>query len=536
MRFLLLIVLPLSGTASSEECRTCHTRIWESYRTTAMARSARALDAGAPTESFDRAEFSHAPSGFRYRVSIENGRYVLAFERPGGPGGSKPLAYAVGSGERAISYLINEDGFLYEAPAAYYSLGHQWGLSPGYGRYSFPYLARPIAPGCLSCHASFLQAVPGTLNKYRPQPFLEGGVACERCHGDGARHVAKMRAGEAIGDSLIVQPAKLAPAERDSICAQCHLTGDVRVMRLGMDWQSYHPGARLSDYQTVFVRARKSGAPTVTGHVESLAASGCKRAAGDRLWCGSCHDPHVVPARAEAVAWFRSRCLACHAVQACKETAAARAQAKDNCMGCHMPKVAASDAEHTVFTDHSIPRRPRKATPADKSESELVAFDGAPALRDVALAYAIAAVGKTSGAYRARARALLERVASESSNDVEALVSLAEIYRTGGEGARAEPLYRRAIAVDPAQATALVGLGGILTERGGFAEAARLWEDALSRNNGLELVRLNLAWVLVRLGKRAEGEAEYRKAWQRNPAFMPPAELVQALAAAGLRQ
>ena len=60
---------------------------------------------------------------------------------------TKPLAYAVGSGTRAFSYLLEDAGVLYEAPVAYYAEGKSWGLEPGYDGYSYPYLTRPIAPG-----------------------------------------------------------------------------------------------------------------------------------------------------------------------------------------------------------------------------------------------------------------------------------------------------------------------------------------------------------------------------------------------------
>ena len=124
---------------------------------------------------------------------------------------AKPLAYAIGSGTRAFSYLLQDDGFLYEAPVAYYAANHSWGLAPGYNAYSYPYLTRPIVPGCLTCHASGVQVAPPALNRYASPAFLEGGVACERCHGDGARHVAKMKSGDRTGAPEILQPADLPP-------------------------------------------------------------------------------------------------------------------------------------------------------------------------------------------------------------------------------------------------------------------------------------------------------------------------------------
>ena len=487
-----------------------------------MARSARKLDPAAAPERFDSASFTHRPSGYRYRVSLTKTGYAVEFSK-GGLTASKPLGYAVGSGTRAYSYLIENEGFLYEAPVAYYASGNSWGLAPGYDGYSYPFLTRPIAPGCLACHASSVQAEPLTLNRYRSPAFLEGGVACERCHGDGAKHIASMKAGD------ILNPAKMTPDRRDSICAQCHLTGDVKVMRAGSDWRTYHPGEKLSDSQTVFVRASAGDGMKVTGHVENLALSKCKRMAGDQLWCGSCHDPHLVPALAEAKAWYRSRCLTCHATKGCTEAQAVRRKVADDCIGCHMPKRTATDAEHVVLTDHSIPRRPHRESAGDP-DAALAPFDGAPASqRDLALAYAMAAVGHKTGTDRTRAISLLQTVVKEAPDDVDVLLYLAEIYRNDDKNDLARPLYERAIALDPRQVTGSVGLGGILMERGDYRGAIRFWNDALSKNAGLELVRMNLALAQLKIGDRSAAEQNLRKAVELNPAFGAARDLLNQL-------
>ena len=536
MRWIMLLGLAVAAAAQtgmgSAVCGTCHAAIYQSYRTTPMARSARKLPSGGAPERFDHASFSHHSSGFEYRVSLKNSQYTMEFTKAGGASGVKTLAYAIGSGTRAFSYLLEEDGFLYEAPVAYYAASNSWGLEPGYDGYSYPYLTRPIAPGCLACHASSVQAMPLTLNRYGSPAFLEGGVSCERCHGNGAKHVAQMRSGSAAQGSQILNPAKLAPPRRDSICEQCHLTGEVRVMRAGADWQTYQPGGLLSESLAAFVRSKASAGMRVTGHVENLALSACKRKSGDRLWCGSCHDPHVEPALAQASSIFRRRCLTCHADKPCTEKQAARNRVHDDCIGCHMPKSRATDAQHVVLTDHSIPRRPHRegAIRANADESELEPFSGAPApARELALAYAIAAVGKPAGPDRSRALSLLERVVQERPNDVEVLLYLAEIYRNDGKNDRARPLYERAIRLDPGQVTASVGLGGILMEGGDYAQAIRLWNDALAKNAGLELVRLNLSVALLRVGDRAAAEANLRKALDLNPAFRPALDLLQKL-------
>ena len=209
-----------------------------------MAATSGQAGKGVPAESFANAAFTHAASGFRYRVSRSGGGYWMDFEKAadGSLHGRKPLAYFAGSGAVARSYLTAADGFLYEAPVTYYSASAKWDLSPAYGGYAYPYMTRAIVPGCLNCHASFLSVVAGSQNRFGSPPFREGGVACERCHGAGDAHIAKMQSGRTQGGTSIVNPAKLAADGRDSVCAQCHLSGEVRVMRPGAAWDSYRAG------------------------------------------------------------------------------------------------------------------------------------------------------------------------------------------------------------------------------------------------------------------------------------------------------
>ena len=134
-RWFPVAIVLLTGTmgwgqtnAVSAVCASCHWAIYNAYRATPMARSARKLDAASSAESSASASFRHPSSGFAYRVSIRNGEYLLQFDNGrGGVRGEKPLAYAVGSGVRAFSYLIADDGFLYEAPVAYYAAAGNFG-------------------------------------------------------------------------------------------------------------------------------------------------------------------------------------------------------------------------------------------------------------------------------------------------------------------------------------------------------------------------------------------------------------------------
>ncbi len=507
-------------------CATCHSSIYQSYSATPMALSSGRVGAGAFQESFAASNFFHPRSGVRYRVFKEQNDYYFDFTREASVAssheirGRRRLDYFIGSGAAGRSYLFSIDRFLFQAPVSYYSKLKQWNMSPGFDLYKEVRLTRPVEAACLECHASRLQAVPGTQNRFDKVPYLEGGVSCERCHGPGKQHVIKMSSGG--GSREIVNPAKLEPRRRDSVCAQCHLTGEARITREGRSLSTFRPGDLLSSHVTSFVWS--SGARSgikVTSHFENLWQSACKKASGDRLSCLSCHDPHTVPVETERKEYFRGKCFSCHQNLDCKLKIELRARKGNDCIACHMPKSAALDVGHTVFTDHSIPRRigGRPRPEAGVSERSLISFWGGDieGARELGLAYAEAAVQEQNDVYYARAFELLKKAEPERPRDARLLEQLAYLYEHFGDENKAMTLYRRAVQADPSQVVAAVNLGSLLAKRGRFQEAIPLWEDALSRNPGLETASVYLALAYLRVANPAAAETALLKTLEYNP-------------------
>jgi tetratricopeptide (TPR) repeat protein len=263
------------------------------------------------------------------------------------------------------------------------------------------------------------------------------------------------------------------------VCAQCHLTGQSRVVRAGRQLADYRPGDLLADFAAIIVPAERMEFQ-VNSHVEKLAESGCKRAAGDRLWCGSCHDAHTVPAPSERAAYFRGKCLSCHGPAECERGF--------DCTACHMPKNPAADAGHGVFTDHAIPRRPTAQAARARNESStswiLRAWRAADAGdRELGLAYAEAGVRTGDRRQQAEAIRLLSGAAqADGAQDGEVQVRLADLLERAGNPARAMELYRAALRQDPNAVVALVNLGRLYGSSGRLDEAIALWREALKRN------------------------------------------------------
>ena len=495
----------------NQACAACHAAIVRSYMRTPMAQSSGKAGTGDLKEAFDRAEFRDSNGAFSYRVAPD---YQLAFAQQHASQpitGRRELTYFIGSGAAARTFLIDQDGFLFESPVTYYRQSSSWKASPGFDTLDYPYLTRPVVPGCLQCHASGIQANPGTLNGYAVPPFRETGVSCERCHGPGGDHIA--------GRGRMVNPAKLAPAARDSICAQCHLSGEVRVAKAGKPDRALPAGELLTNDLTVFVRAGSPSELRVTSHVENLAQSGCKRASGDKMWCGTCHDPHTTPTPTTKAAYYRGKCLTCHQTQDCHAAAEARSANGDSCTACHMPRGETSDVQHVVFTDHSIRRKPTASVAPANADSDLTPYTSFTATtRDLALAYAVVALRDHKPADRERAFTLLKRAAADGTADPAALAYLAEFYRDAKDDAHALPLYQQVWRMDKSQYAAAAALGAYQMQRGNLADAIRFWQEALALNPAMVLVRVNLANALVRSGNPREARDELEKALRFNPA------------------
>ena len=94
-----------------------------------------------------------------------------------------------------------------------------------------------------------------------------------------------------------VNPSRLEPALRAAVCEQCHLQGQVRVLRRGRGVFDFRPGLPLEQFWAVFEFAQdESAAPKAVGQVEQMQQSRCFQASDGALGCSSCHDPHRLPA------------------------------------------------------------------------------------------------------------------------------------------------------------------------------------------------------------------------------------------------
>lgn len=475
-----------TSAVCSTTCAVCHPKEADGFAKTPMARSL--SRAGTQAEKV----FEHTFSQTRFSIRNADGGVVQSFTR-GGESESLVFQYVIGSGEHAFGYLAEVENHLFQSPLSYYSKRQQWDVAPGYEQDASPDFTRPVTIECLTCHSGAARPAPETLNTYLTPPFAALGITCERCHGGTQAHVKNPVRG------TVLNPAKLSPPERDSICEQCHLAGEIRIPNPGKAIPDFEPGQTLEQSYTVYVAAHgPEQTVKVVSQAEQLALSTCKRSSGAKLWCGTCHDPHEQPS--EPVAYFRQRCLACHSQTLTTEHASLM-----NCIGCHMPQRPAKDGGHTAFTDHRISRRPEQAQEAQQS-GDLVAWrEPAAEFRDRNLALALATAGIEShdSAEVIRGYRMLNRLHEQIEKDPAALTVLGSILLTAKEPQEASKQFRQALAMRPNYAPYEVNLASALAESGQRAEAIEQLERALKLDPLLEN-----AVLLLSEAYRSEGEAE----------------------------
>ncbi|MCI0462054.1 MAG: cytochrome c family protein, partial [Gemmataceae bacterium] len=379
-------VHPAVKYVGDDACSDCHRGVVQTYRAHPMGRSLQPVAALAELQRYGpEVNNPFTALGARQRVE-RRGQRVLHVQEALGADGRPVCAlalevhYAVGSGARGHSYLTDRDGYLFQTTISWFAQKGAWDRSPGFPGGMHP--GREIVPECLFCHANRAAPRPGFINRYETPPLRGHAIGCERCHGPGELHVRARTDREPVEgkrDTTIVNPRHLEPALREAVCQQCHLAGEVRLVRRGRGLYDFRPGLPLERFWSVFVRADEHGANRkAVNHVEQMYQSRCfERSTGpNKLGCISCHNPHHKETPAERVGAFRRRCLECHDDRPCSEPLAARlGQSKeDSCIQCHMPPYPSADVAHTAVTDHRIVRRPPKQ-PDEKAASKMGVVD-----------------------------------------------------------------------------------------------------------------------------------------------------------------
>lgn len=533
---ILSILLFANGYVADTACASCHAAKYESYQGVGMAQSMRRPRQEVLIEDFRNAHYFHQPSKSHFEMAWKDGKLLFRRYQLDSSGRrinelEQQVDWIVGSGHRSRVYLYRTpSGEMYQLPIAWYTQEHAWAMAPGYDRPDHDGVTRAVRRECLFCHNAYPEWKEGSDAHWSPQVFpaaLPEGTGCQRCHGPGERHVeTAMRGGsDAETRAAIVNPARLPPALRDSVCFQCHLLPAVSmigVRRFERGDYSFRPGEPLGDY-LLHVDVDEPGRSRadrfeINHHAYRMRQSPCYTKGG--ITCISCHDPHQPLSKDTRLAGVTSVCLGCHKRH---ERKAANVR-EDDCAGCHMPRRRTEDVVHVVMTDHRI-QRPSAGDPlAPLAERE-------PDITGVQFLNASEApAGPLAGVYRAvtvlratprntAASDFLKRNLGATPSSVPRFDLVAALLqqRQFGEAKQMLDLLGPETANDARlrnwHGMAAIGTGRTDEGLADLRAAAALAPD-------LPELRFNLGVVLHRTGRDAEALPELTRAVELRPNFV----------------
>jgi hypothetical protein len=440
----------------------------------------------------------HEKSGGTVTVENRAGRMVHRLSEHGFSA-EYDVAWQIGAGRLAHSYIVSLKGYLFESPVTWFR-SDGWDLSPGYSPAPTIDFDRPITATCLFCHAGDVAFADS--DGRRPATSTLTAITCERCHGPSDEHVRKP------ARANIVNPSKLPRRGRDSVCEQCHLEGDIRILNPGKDWRDFRPGDNLEQTMAVYVLEEQGGKAKAVSQVEQLAQSRCARASAGRLWCGTCHNPHGEQRNRDLE--IRAICKSCHSLSGPVHPATSRSGPPEECTSCHMPR-RATEYTHVAVTDHRILRRPSAQAESGPAGAKSLAAWVEPALairrRDLALANLKAGV-------RLRmpdlARTGLKLISSQDTDS--------DLLAAACEAAHEVATCRRAAEADHQSADRAMALGIALASAGELDGAETEFRRAIRLDPSLKHAYLELWTVYDRRHKTGEMKATADAFLAWNPA------------------
>ena len=240
-------------------------------------------------------------------MSRREDRYFMRTQGPDGALSEYPVQWVIGGKRMQDPVTVTEDGRWQVLPIYFhvtgksawvdYSEKRQGELTPDHP-FFWANFARSAQHACLDCHTTGLDV---QLRPERPPwstAFADAGVACESCHGPGARHAETQKPKD------IVQPKHLPRRAGAWPCAGS-ATGHADAFSMLDAAHRFRPGQRYEDsYQPMVLLVGgelsgdyfEDGRPSTSSfEYQALTQSRCYMKGG-----ATCLLPHRAPRHARA--------------------------------------------------------------------------------------------------------------------------------------------------------------------------------------------------------------------------------------------
>ncbi len=350
--------LGVPGYAGAAACAECHPAAYDAWQHSPHGRSMAIASPDTVLAPFDGppatladGSVSFSREGDAFYVDISS---RASHER-------RKVDLVLASGRQHQLYAVKgADGAMSLLPVVWGTKVKQWlplstyqaaDLDPSSPRY---WGAQDMTKGCVSCHLS--QAYRHVDAEGPRSAYVDLSVNCESCHGAGAEHVRRRRAGNT--DEVYRDLSKLGSVDESRVCGSCH----------GFQLKRYVFPPADDKLPQIFVMSLLSEAlrPDGTQHGTSYQYPAHVLSAGFRekiLRCKDCHAPHGLEARnskgESAVGTLTNKqCTGCH--EELESPALVKKHSHHpvsiHCVDCHMSYswIGDDDHKHQRTSDHSI--------------------------------------------------------------------------------------------------------------------------------------------------------------------------------------
>ena len=378
------------GFTGSEACRSCHLEQHASWEKTFHRTMTQRADADTVVGAFDGREVAwQGRTGRPLRVGE---RFFMDVPGPGSQRRRAEVALAVGS--RRYQQYFEEDAS--DGTVVYRRLPLVWHIEAQRWVHLGTIFLGPDDPdwdlhaarwneNCVLCHNTGPKPGLTDWRRHRYRSTVgELGIACEACHGPGAKHAGRYRGlldrywayWDDDADPTIINPARLDAERAVDLCGQCHGQRVPNPRDNALVWLTAGPtfrsGQRLLDHAEPVVRDTASprddepdvfrlrfwgdGTPRLTAYeYQGIVASACYLRGS--MACQSCHTMHSgdprgmipVPKKGDEA------CLPCHqaiAADIAGHTHHRPESSGSRCLECHMPKIVYGIT--TIHRSHRI--------------------------------------------------------------------------------------------------------------------------------------------------------------------------------------
>lgn len=337
--------------AGSETCKECHEKNYEHWTHDWHSRALSKAETPFVAGKFANAHFKGDSS--EAWMSRHGADYVMRTRNREGQLLDYNVGWVIGGKRMQDAVTVFDDGRWQVLPVYFHVTGRgdwvdyneakQGRVGPEHPHF-WTNFKRTVNKECLECHATGVDVRYDRAAHSWSTTFADAGVACEACHGPGARH-AETKAKRDI----------FRPSKNDmSVCGRCHGPHEPLFPLLVGDRQ-FRPGQRYDDfYQALVITdgTERSGEFFADGRPSSSsfeyqAVTQSRCFLIGKATCLSCHTaPHQDHA-ANEVALDRG-CGDCH-----KNIDAAHSHHKSaTCVDCHMPKLVSGVLDK--FPDHAL--------------------------------------------------------------------------------------------------------------------------------------------------------------------------------------